>query len=230
MREVRRSSGGGYDFLILLGLVLFVASATLAAGVFLYSQYLTTSANSKKDQLERAKQAFEPALIQDLTRLDDRMKAADTILGDHVAPTSLLHLLEQLTLQTVSFSSFDFGHSDKGIELSMHGIAQSVNSIALEADLLSRSGVITNPIFSNINRQALGVNFDFVASVNAEALNYAAHINAEGAASQPPPQQQQEPTSPFGTPNEAPAQTQQGNTQPAQQTGGTGPNTGTPPL
>lgn len=240
-----RQSGGGFDLFILIAIVIFVASVTLAVGVFLYAQYLSTSATSKLEQLERAKQAFEPSLINELTRLDSRMQSANTILESHIAPTSLFHLLEQLTLQTVAFSSFDFSASSEGLTLVMKGVAQSVNSIALQADLLSKSGVISNPIFSNIARQANGVNFDFSADVNASALNFAAQANASGAAPEQSAEEQ-EPASPFGTPGGAPegqptqgqpnqGQTNQGQTnQNTQQTSGRpqvpSPQTGMPPA
>lgn len=210
--------GGGFDFFLLLAIVVFVASATLAGGVFLYSQYLSTSAASKLEQLERAKQAFEPALINDLMRLDHRMRTADTILESHIAPTTLFRLLEQLTLQTVSFSSFDFSSSQDGLTLMMRGVAQSVNSIALQADLLSKSGIISNPIFSNINRQANGVNFDFSAEVNAAALNYANMVSGTPEITTPEPQQQ-ESTSPFGTPGDTTQPSPQQGTQPNPQPG-----------
>lgn len=196
-----RSSGGGFDIFVLFAVVIFVASATLAVGVFLYAQYLDTSASSKLEQLERAKQAFEPSLINELTRLDSRMQSANSILEAHIAPTALFHLLEQLTLQTVAFSSFDFSGSSDGLTLVMKGVAQSVNSIALQADLLSKSGVISNPIFSNIARQASGVNFDFTADVNASALNYASQANSSGGGGEAV--QMPESSSPFGTPQDS---------------------------
>src|SRR3989344_1315253 len=162
----QKKKGGGFDMFMLLALVLFIASATLAVGVFLYVQYMNASSASKLDQLERAKAAFEPALIAELTRLDDRMRAADEVLSIHVAPSALLRVfeqpttptaalpappralfrvLEQLTLQTVAFSALDFAaQNSTDMTLAMQGVAQSVNSIALEADLLSKSGVISN--------------------------------------------------------------------------------------
>lgn len=197
-----RRKSGGFDLFILLAIVVFVASATLAVAVFLYSQYLNTSASSKLAQLERAKQAFEPSLIQDLTRLDDRMRAADTILAGHIAPTTLFLLLQQLTLQTVAFSAFDYASTPDGITLSMKGVARSVNSIALQADLLSKSGVLSNPIFSNINRQVNGVNFDFTAKIHPESLSFSAlGGGAEGAGAAPQQQAPEAPASPFGTPD-----------------------------
>ncbi len=183
-------------------MVLFVASATLAVGVFLYVQFLTSSNASKLEQLNRARQAFEPALIQELTRLDDRMRAADKVLSGHVAPSALFNLLEQLTLQTVAYSSFEFSTSEKIMTLSMQGLAQSVNSIALQADLLSRSGMIVNPIFSDINRQIGGVRFNFTADVRSEALNYRMLVGAPNPETQPTPPPP--PTSPFGTTPEDP--------------------------
>src|SRR6185503_11766371 len=92
-RALRSNSGGLSELLLLLSIVLFVASAALGVGVFLYKQYLTTTSTSKHQQLERAKAAFEPSLIQQLTRLDDRMHAGDSILGLHLAPTAFFHAL-----------------------------------------------------------------------------------------------------------------------------------------
>lgn len=161
------------DLLILIAIVVLVASVALAIAVFLYVQFLKTSTASKLEQLERAKAAFEPSLIQELTRLDDRMSAADKVLSEHVAPSVFFHILEQLTLQTVSFSNLDFRAADaQDMSIKMRGVAASVNSIALQADYLSKSGAIASPIFSNIDRQVTGVHFDLSAIVNPAALRY----------------------------------------------------------
>lgn len=203
---------------MLLGLILFIASAVLAVGVFLYVQFLNTTATSKLDQLNRAKAAFEPALIAELTRLDDRMRAADEVLSIHVAPSALFNVLQQLTLQTVAFSTLDFSaQNSNDMTLAMQGVAQSVNSIALEADLLSKSGVITSPIFSNMNRTPQGVRFDFTSGINPEGLRYRS-VRAGGASMQ---QQAapEEPATPFGLPQDmtgAQSQGSQQQTPPAQ--------------
>lgn len=171
----RVTRGPGFaDLLILIAIVLLVASVALGVGVFLYVQFLKTTSQSKLEQLDRAKQAFEPSLIQELTRLDDRMRAADQVLSDHIAPSVFFHLLEGLTLQTVAFSNLDFQAVDpQNMRIKMRGIAQSVNSIALQADYLSKSGALASPIFSNIDREPSGVNFDLSAIVNPIALRYA---------------------------------------------------------
>lgn len=231
-----RARGGALnDLLLLCGIVLLVASGALAVGVFLYAQFLQTQNASKITQLQRAEAAFEPSLIEQITRLDDRMHAADSILGEHIAPTSLFQALNQATLQTVSFQTLDFEAPDaEHITVKMQGVAQSVNSIALQAELFSKNGVIASPIFSNIAREADGVHFDLAATVNPAALNYTTFISsASGAAAiqgqQTTPATATTPTvpaasdvvpaSPFGG---APAQD---SSAPAQQTAPTGSST-----
>lgn len=209
----RRGGGGLNDLLLLSAIVLFVASAALAAGVFLYGQFLATESSSKLAQLERAKAAFQPALVQELTRLDDRMHAADRILGVHIAPTAFFKALEEATLKTISFQTLELEAPDtQHINIKMAGIAQSVNSIALQADLFSKSGVIVSPIFSGIARQSNGVHFNLSAAVNPASINYAGvAISASGASLQnqvvPQEQSTQPPTS--TSPFEAGEQTSQ---------------------
>ncbi len=193
-RQVSRT--GFADLLILIGIVLLVASMALAAAVFLYLQFLQNSSASKLEDLQRAKDQFQPSLIQEMTRLDDRMRAADQVLSAHVAPTIFFSALEQLTLQTVGFNDLSFQATDaQNMTIQMSGIAASVNSIALQADYLSKSGIITQPIFSNINRRGSWVNFDLAAVVNPLALRYRQATVPQLPAA---PQQPQN-VSPFGS-------------------------------
>jgi len=174
MVQARRDRGSGIlDLLALIAIVLLVASGALAAGVFLYEQYLQTSTTSKLDQLQRAQAAFEPSLIQQLTRLDDRMRAAGQILGTHIAPSAFFDMLNSTTITTVAFTTFDFQATDgQHMTVRMNGIADSVNSVALQADLFSKGGMITSPIFSNIDREKDGVHFSLSGLVNPAAINY----------------------------------------------------------
>jgi hypothetical protein len=177
------SEGGLGSLLSLVALVFFIASAALGAGAFLYQQYLTGESASKKASLEKAKAAFEPALIEQLTRLDDRMNFADKIVGVHIAPSAFFSALNQITLANVSFSSLDFTATDpQSISIKMAGSARSVNSIALQADLFTKSGIIKNAIFSNINQQQGSVNFSVVGQINPAAINYAGLVSGQAPA------------------------------------------------
>lgn len=221
----RYGSGGLADLLLLVAIVGFIASAALAGAAFLYQQYAQTSAASKLTQLKSAEAAFEPSLIQQLTRLDDRMHAAEQVLGTHLAPTTFFQSLEASTLQTISFQSLDLEAPDaQHITVKMSGVAESVNSIALQADLFSKSNVITSPIFSDINRAPDGVHFNLTALVNPTALNYiqmiqgqtpaAATVQVAPGAAQASPFSGQQPSQPAqqpsGSQTQTPAQPTQG--------------------
>ena len=196
--------GGGAGFselVLLLCIVLVVASGALAGAVFVYKQYMQTSLDSKKQALQRAKDAFDPSLIQQLTRLDDSMHAGSTILSQHIAPTLFLDALSQATLSTIQFTSMQIDENDlQHINVKFNGVAQSVNSIALQAQVFSKNAVIADPIFANIGRQPDGVHFSLSVVLNPKVLSYEQMIAAQNPQSAQPAQQQQSqtPASPFG--------------------------------
>ena len=199
----RQPGGGGLgDLVLLIAIVLVVVSCALAGAVFLYDQYLQSSVATKLAQLERAKESLEPALIKKLTRLDDRMLAAEHVLSTHIAPTAFFLALAQVTLVNVSFSSIELDATDaKKITIKMPGVAKSVNSIALQADLMSKNGFFVSPIFSDISRQLDGVHFGLLAELNPAAINYATLVR--GAVQQLTAQQQgaQQPTTQQAQPS-----------------------------
>src|SRR3989338_1267051 len=202
-----RKQKGMADLLTLLSIVLFAASVALGAGVFLYKEYLRSSASSKVSQLERAKAAFEPSLIRELTRLDDRMRSAGDVLGGHISPTAFFRMLEQTTIASIAYASLDFEAIDaQHMTVKMDGVAGSVNAIALQADLFAKGGMITSPIFSNINRQADGVHFDLSAHINPLSINFTQLLSVPGnftpAGTLPETNElPQESGGPFGTPS-----------------------------
>lgn len=198
MGQVRRARNTALaDLFALIALVLFVASAALAVGVFLFEQYLQSSSTSKVDQLQRAKAAFEPALIQELTRLDDRMRAAGEVLANHISPSAFFNMLEASTITTVAFKSLEFQAVDRQrMTVTMEGIAASVNSIALQADLFSKGGMVTSPIFSNIDREIDGVHFSLSAYINPTAVNYTQLVGGAAALLQGAPQEEMQSAEP----------------------------------
>lgn len=179
-----KKGGGLAELFLLVSLVLFIVSAALGAGVFLYTQYLQSSNASKLSQLNSAEAAFDPTLIEQLTRLNTRMITAQSLLSAHLAPSQLFSMLDQSTVQDISFTSLTYDATNpQQIALTMTGVAGSVNSIALQAQVFSQSGIITNPIFSDIDAEEDGVHFDFSALVNPSAITYEGMVS--GASQSP---------------------------------------------
>ena len=171
--RVRSPRVGLHELSSVIAMIILLASLALAGAVFLYQQFLGTQLTSKRASLNRAKEEFDPALIAKVTRLDDRMHSASEILRTHIAPTVFLNVLSQVTLSTISFQSLDMKtNNTKNITLKMQGLAHSINSIALQADIFSKNGVIKDPIFSNIDQQADGVRFNLIALINPTSISY----------------------------------------------------------
>ena len=151
----RRSGGMGIFFFV--SMVLFLGSIALAGGAFAYEKYLAQSITSKSDQLDRARAAFEPATIQDLMRLDDRLHYSKQIINTHVAPSTIFDLLSASTLTSVSFSKFNFTLSPDGkATLGLEGNTRTFSEVALQSDEFGKVRALRDVLFSNFNVQDSG--------------------------------------------------------------------------
>lgn len=203
-----RPAGSGFgDIILMFAILAFAVSAALAVGVFLYVQYLTSVSNADHTKLLEAQKRFEPALVTELQRLDNRINSASAILSTHLAPSVFFVILDAITAKTVSYSSFALSVADD-IKLEMDGVARSINSVAFQADLLSKDGAYQNPIFSNLTRDKEGVHFHLSTEINQDALDFESLTNAAAGSLVPQtpslaPAASGASTTPFGT---APAQ------------------------
>ncbi|PIT91030.1 hypothetical protein COU17_02550 [Candidatus Kaiserbacteria bacterium CG10_big_fil_rev_8_21_14_0_10_49_17] len=178
----RKRKGGALSIFTLIAFILIIATIALAIGIFLYQQIITASIASKSETLDRAREAFEPALIQELIRLDERIDSAQEILNQHISPSAFFDLLERLTLTNVRFTSLSLtriGEDRIGIE--MEGQARSFNSVALQADVFGRDHAIKDPIFSDLNLDQSGnVVFTFTAFLDPTSVRFAENLDRFG--------------------------------------------------
>lgn len=174
----KRTEGNPAGIFFLLGLILFLASISTAGGLFLYQQYLIQSIERKSESLERARAAFEPALIKEMNRLDVRMKSAQEVLDKHMALSAFFELLEKSTLKSVQFENFNYSVDGEGkINISMRGRALSFSSVALQSDTFGNSTFIKEAIFSDLNLdQSSDVVFNFSAVLDPSLLSYSDSI------------------------------------------------------
>lgn len=164
---------------VIAGIVLILAILG-SGGVFLFKQLTTQAIAAKRESLERSRAAFEPATIKELSRLDVRIKTGEALLQEHVALSKLFDELEALMLATVRFSDFSYTPTASGaVVITAKGEAQSFNAVALQSGELSKSDIITDPIFSNVNIGSTGsIQFDFEATVDIAQLKYSTQGSA----------------------------------------------------
>jgi hypothetical protein len=176
---------GRAGLLWLLALLIFFASAIAGGGAFLYQSYLQSSIKSQSQQLAQAQAAYDPNVINDIIRLNSRMLQAQIVLRNHLAPSSIFTFLEQNTLKTVRFTSFDYSNSPSGAQITLDGEAVDFPSVALQSDAFGQNQALKNVLFSNVNVDpATGhVVFQVTATLNPTMLLYSTLVSSGAASS-----------------------------------------------
>lgn len=167
---------GGLGLFSVISIVVFLLSGLSAAGAYGYEQYLKTNIDRQKNDLLKAKAAFEPDVIVELEELSQRTAVSEMLLANHASGTRLLTLLAEATLQTVQFTDLALSESPSGVKiLELTGRAQSYSSVALQSDEFAKTKVFKNPIFSGIATEeaGTGVTFRVKLELDPVALSYA---------------------------------------------------------
>jgi len=157
-----------------LATALLVISIVAAGGVFVFERYVESSIEGKRASLDRAREAFQPETIKELSRLDSRLSVGLALLSQHVSPSILFDYIEKETLVSVRFKDFSYEEVGAGrTMLTMAGEARSFNAVALQSDSFGNGNIFSEVIFSNLNIDSNGnIVFDFSAVVNTRELAY----------------------------------------------------------
>jgi hypothetical protein len=168
----RKKSFSG--FLFITSTIILIVSIAFSIGVFSYKKIVEQSIESKAVSLKRAKEAFDPGLIEDLTRLDNRIENTKKILDSHISITPLLEFFEEFTLKNVQFSQFEVSLLDSSqINLLMEGRARDYATVVAQSDLLGQSRFLKNQIFSDVNLDNFGnVGFSFEAIIDPNLTSF----------------------------------------------------------
>jgi hypothetical protein len=174
-KKEKKTSGG---LLSTIAVIIFILALALSAGVFAYKKILEQRLQSKSLSLERAEAAFDPDLIAELSRVDNRIESSKELLNSHVVLSPLLGFIEDSTLRNVRFEEMFFDLNEEGkIRLRLAGQASSYASIVLQAESFGRSRFLKDQLFSDFDLNQLGnVNFDFSAVIERELLNFKSNL------------------------------------------------------
>lgn len=167
-------AGHGPDFILIFSSFIFIASVLLWGGVYAWQFLLKSQIAEQEKSLAKAEQEFDSKFVDEATRLNDRIVAAEDILDRHVAPSALLDILEQFTLRTVSFQTFTYVQGPDGkISLAASGVGESFKSIVLQSDQFGGPAQMRDVVFSRLepNDQSL-VTFNFSATADAKNVLY----------------------------------------------------------
>jgi hypothetical protein len=171
-----KRSGSSFGLINTISFVLLIMSIIMAGGVYFYRDNLATRVQEMQVSLNRARNIFEPSLLEELRILDKRMRAAREILQGHIAVSPIFNILQETTLPNIRYINFQYELSLANpnlVQVSMTGEATSYDAITLQADLFNRNRFIRNPIFSNfsLNRNGL-IDFDLSFDVSRSLVSF----------------------------------------------------------
>jgi hypothetical protein len=160
--------------LTVVALLVFFAAAALSGGLFVYKKYLGASLEDKKITLDKTRSAFDPALIEELRRLDLRIEHSKKLLANHTAMSILFDILGRATLQNVQYKSFSLSMPEEGVtRIKLSGLARTYASVALQSDSFNTTKGIKNPVFSELSLDNFGnVTFSISADLDFDVFRY----------------------------------------------------------
>ncbi|MBI5816999.1 MAG: hypothetical protein HZB09_01080, partial [Candidatus Yonathbacteria bacterium] len=98
------------------------------------SQTLEKGIDVKKKELQDLRNKFDLSIIDKAKDLKARIKSAQELIDGHLALSSFFDFLEQTTLKSVGYSSFQYANKDGKLEATLSGMAPNYASVALQRD------------------------------------------------------------------------------------------------
>jgi hypothetical protein len=159
--------------------IFFILVVVGAVGIFGYNWYLGSEITKMSNDLQDARAALEPETIENFSKLNTRLVSTKELLDQHVVVSPFFDYLENATLKSVRFTEFDFGATEKGLLVSMKGQARGYASVALQADIFSKSQYLKKQLFSDLKLDDKGnVVFSFVAEIDPALISYKRYIDS----------------------------------------------------
>ncbi len=165
----------GRTIFSLIAILIFIGSLAAYSATFVWQYKLKNDIANQVTSLQTAKREFDERFVQEATRLNTRIKEGSKVLDNHVSPSSLYSLLEEYTLQTISFKQFSFiDNQDGTLGISGTGDAFRYESIVLQSDAFGKSGFLRNVIFTNLKpgENDQNISFTFEATLDPRLVLY----------------------------------------------------------
>ncbi len=173
--------------LTFISIIIFLTAVVAAGALYIYKGVLQNSLTQMQNDLELAKNRFDPSQISQLNTLDRRLSAASTVLGQHISISPIFQALQDVTLKSISYDKFGYTTGSGGnqaVTVQLSGVAADYASVALQSDLFAKDKFFIDPVFSNLSLDNSGkVNFDLQFSVDSGTVNYEKIIDGASSAS-----------------------------------------------
>lgn len=181
-----QEGGGSISLFLLIGIIIFIVSLASAGGVWFYKDKLIKDIDENKINLVNARNSFEEDTINDLVRLDERIKQAEIIMGNHIAVSPVFTMLEKNVLQRVRLKTMKLSYTaDKTIKLDLTGTTKDYGVLSKQLDAFGSDNLksfIKQPVVSDFSPTQDGsISFSFTATVDPSLVTYSKTLNTATA-------------------------------------------------
>ena len=155
--DERPAPEGSVGLFTAFTVIAFLVTLVTGGGMFLWQKALDVQLDNSKRNLEEQKAKFQPEVIGQFKRTDDRMAVASELLGKHNTPLKFLTLLQSLVYKDVSFAGINYLRDEKtGIKATMTGEAKDYQTIILQSDFLNTNKYIKEYSFTSLSQKENG--------------------------------------------------------------------------
>ena len=154
---------------------LLVFVLVLSLGLFVYKIYLNKQKESYSNSLTSARDSFEQGTIDELDLFNKRTESAKELLNKHVVISPIFKLLQEITIPSVQYTTFEQITDENGFLVKIEGVARDYRSIALQADMFNSTKGLSfkNVVFSNLVKDKNNnIIFDLKFNVDPALLSY----------------------------------------------------------
>ena len=177
--EERAVSARPIGIFTIVSIFILFTVILATGGLYLYKANLVKNIAKMENDLNLAKNRFEPSKITELQLLDKRLRASSEILSRHIAITPVFQALQDITMKTVRYTKFSYDFGDvkdaKNVRviIKLSGQAVGYRSVALQSDLFAKNKNLIDPVFSNLALDDKGnVLFDLEFLVDPALVDY----------------------------------------------------------
>lgn len=157
-----------------LSFLIFVLSAALWGGLYMYKNYLNNSIAQLGKSIEKQKASFEIPTVNEVTGFSEKISVAKKLLAGHKAFSNILDFLQDFTMKDVRFNDLNYSSADSGgLTLALSGTTKSYASLTTQIQALEKYNQVKQVSVSGLSSDSVGaVKFNLKIILDPAILAY----------------------------------------------------------
>lgn len=170
-QPVSRGGGSGFAWLSFL---IFVLSAALWGGLYMYKNYLSDNIVQLGKSIENQKASFEIPTVNEVTGFSEKISVAKKLLAEHKAFSNVLDFLQDFTMKDVRFNDLNYSSAESGEPvLTLSGTTKSYGRLTAQIQALEKYNQVKRVSVSGLSSDASGaVKFNLKIILDPALLAY----------------------------------------------------------